>query len=77
MPGTMRVGHLVHNGVGVGAGEGAAPLSDGSGATSHICERIRLLRQFRQEEHPFVKVQPLDTDGPSVGSIRALLDNSM
>ena len=72
----MRVGRLLRSGVGVGADEGAAPPSDGSGATWHICERIQWLLQFRQEEHPFEKRKPRDTEGPSAGSIRASLDNS-
>jgi hypothetical protein len=76
MPGTARVARLVRNSVGVGAEEGTASPSDGSGATLHIYERIQWLPQFRQEEPLFAKRKPRDTEAPSGGAIRASLDSS-
>ena len=76
MPGTAHVGRPVRNDVAFGADEGAATPADGSGATSHICERIQWQRQFRQEEPLFVKLKPRDTEVPSAGAIRASIENS-
>ena len=76
MPGTARVGRRVRNDIAFGADEGAATPADGSGATSHICERIQWRRQFRQAVSLIVILKPRDTEVPSAGAIRASLENS-
>src|SRR6266581_6529034 len=70
---TAPDGRLVRKSVDVGADEDVVPLSDGSAATSHICEHIQCLPQIRQEVPLFVKRTPHDSEAPSAGAIRTSL----